>query len=95
MIKDYDLTIQYHPSKANVVADTLSRKETPSTLGCLIADFDRMEISYCYAGTAPVETQLLLELAIPEQVRKVQQHDRLLQQVRKRLDEGKKRGLYP
>jgi hypothetical protein len=26
LIKDYDLEIHYHPEKANVVADTLSRK---------------------------------------------------------------------
>ena len=26
LIKDYDLIIDYHPGKANVVADTLSRK---------------------------------------------------------------------
>ena len=26
LIKDYDLEVHYHPSKANVVADALSRK---------------------------------------------------------------------
>jgi hypothetical protein len=26
LIKDYDLSLQYHPSKANIVDDTLSRK---------------------------------------------------------------------
>ena len=28
MIKDYDLVIDYHPEKANVIADALSRKSS-------------------------------------------------------------------
>ena len=35
LIKDYDLEVHYHPGKANVVADALSRK---SHCHCLIAE---------------------------------------------------------
>ncbi|WMV46160.1 hypothetical protein MTR67_039545 [Solanum verrucosum] len=36
LLKDYDVTIQYHPSKANVVADALSRKTVSmGSLACL------------------------------------------------------------
>jgi hypothetical protein len=32
LIKDYDLDIQYHPGKENVVADALSRKSQANAL---------------------------------------------------------------
>lgn len=43
LIKDYDLTIQYHPEKANGVADTLSRKSMGSP-SYLDADMKPLEI---------------------------------------------------
>ena len=32
LVKDYDCVINYHPDKANVVADALSQKSTQSTI---------------------------------------------------------------
>ena len=75
--------------KANVVADALSRKASPPTMNVLIADFERMGISYCYPGVAEVETQLILSSAIPERVLEAQHQDRLLLDVRKRIHEGR------
>ena len=59
--------------KANVVADALSRKASPPTLNALIADFERMDISYCNAGVTEVEMQLILSSSIPEHVLEAQQ----------------------
>jgi hypothetical protein len=50
LIKDYDLTINYTPVKANVVADVLRRKSMDTQPMCrelpkeLLMDLDRLEI---------------------------------------------------
>jgi hypothetical protein len=43
LIKDYDLEVHYHPGKANVVADALSRK---THCNCLIVK--PLDISLCH-----------------------------------------------
>jgi hypothetical protein len=43
LIKDYDLGINYHPEKANVVADTLSRRSHVSQLVVDSMPFDLCE----------------------------------------------------
>ena len=51
MIKDYDLVIDYHPKKANVVANVLSRKSSVTlahirtTYGSLLLDMKTLGIS--------------------------------------------------
>ena len=44
LIKDYDLTIQYHPGKAHVVADALNRTSVPKICMSLIVELGRMGI---------------------------------------------------
>ena len=44
LIKDYDLEVHYHPSKANVVADALSHK---SYFNCLTVK--TMDLTLCHA----------------------------------------------
>jgi hypothetical protein len=78
LIKDYDMNIHYHPGKANVVADALSRTGVPKTCMQLTNDLDRMGISLCYAGVAREETELVIRSPLRDQVRVEQLHDRLL-----------------
>ncbi|WVZ63928.1 hypothetical protein U9M48_013519, partial [Paspalum notatum var. saurae] len=89
LIKDYDLTIQYKSGKVNVVANALSRKAMPPTLNYLLTKFALMDISYCHVGASKADTRVIFKSAIPKRVLEAQQHDRLLQGVKKRINEGR------
>jgi hypothetical protein len=62
LIKDYDLGINYHPRKANVVADALSRKKYCNvTFARRMPSELRREIEYLNLGMVN-ETRVAMEV---------------------------------
>jgi hypothetical protein len=51
LTKDYDLEIHYHPSKANVVADTLSHKAHCNHLPAVDISGEESSIRVPYHGS--------------------------------------------
>nr|GEX44755.1 retrotransposon protein, putative, Ty3-gypsy subclass [Tanacetum cinerariifolium] len=62
LLKDHDTNIQYHPGKANVVADVLSRKsrmlENLQIEPKIIKDLERMDIELCIQGSTKMYRDL-------------------------------------
>ena len=72
-----------------MVADALSRKVDVPIVATLPSELERMDISFCYVGTAQAKTQLTLESDIVGHIRQAQEQDRLLMQAARRVREGR------
>ena len=92
LIKDYDLIIQYHPGKANVVADALSRKA--NTLNVMLKErlpalYEEME-SF---GLELVEPGFLANLKVKptlaDDIKEVQKVHKSIEGIKKKIQEGK------
>ena len=73
LIKDYDCEILYHPGKANVVADALSRKERLKMLTSteeLVREFEKLEIEVKISGKGTEGLfEMILQLELLEKIR--------------------------
>jgi hypothetical protein len=92
LIKDSELEIHYHPGKANVVTDALSRKSQVNMLAAhpmsyeLAKEFDRLSLRFLN------NTQgVIIELEpTPEQdIRKGQKDDEKINEIRQLIVDGK------
>ena len=94
LIKDYDLEVHYHPRKANVVADALSRKSYDNEVQVapisseLCAEFKRLNLGFV---TNAVE--LVLEPKLEQEIRKGQLQDAKLKEIAENIVIGKALGF--
>jgi hypothetical protein len=94
LIKDYDLEIHYHPGKANLVADALSRKEhvhvaiVTQLPDELAEDFERLNLGIV-AHTEGITIEV--EPTLEQEIRKGHIGDAKIQEIKDLITEG--RGL--
>ncbi|WVZ80930.1 hypothetical protein U9M48_028363 [Paspalum notatum var. saurae] len=93
LIKDYDLEVHYHPGKANVVADALSRKahcnfiEARPTVKVLCCEIGDIEMPTALEAEL---YNLVLEPTIKDQIIAAQKQDKGMSHIRDEIDDKKK-----
>jgi hypothetical protein len=84
LIKDYDLKINYHPGKANVVADALSHKKyCNATFARRMPPELRREIEYLNLGMVNEDKVVMkVEPTLEVEIREGQLEDAKLKEIR-------------
>jgi hypothetical protein len=91
LIKDYELEIHYHPGKANVVADALSRKGQVNMLAAhpmlfeLAKKFDRLSLGFLNNAQG---VAIELEPTLEQDIRKDQKDDEKINEIRQLIIDG-------
>jgi hypothetical protein len=95
LIKDYDLEINYHTGKANVVVDALSRKKyCNATFARRMQPELRREIEYLNLGMVN-EAKVTMEVdpTLEVEIREGQLEDAKLKKIRQLIRDNKRSGF--
>ena len=94
LLKDYDCTIDYHPSKANVVADALSRKSTGflaymQTIQLpLMVELRELGVELRMHASGALFASFQLQPILVDHILEAQLEDPYLMSMRKKVEEG-------
>ncbi|TYK01430.1 pol protein [Cucumis melo var. makuwa] len=93
LVKDYDCEILYHPGKANVVADALSRKVAHSAALItkqtpLLRDFERAEIAVSVGEVTAQLAQLSVQPILRQKIIAAQLNNPYLVEKRRMVETG-------
>jgi hypothetical protein len=92
LIKDYDLEIQYHPGKANVVVDALSRKGQVNNITIhlmsqeLCWEMEQLNLGMLNNMEATI---MKVESTLEEEIRKGQESDEKIKEIKTQISLGK------
>jgi hypothetical protein len=92
LIKDYDLDIQYHPGKANVVADALSHKGQVNNITTYLMPQElcwEMELLNLGMVNNMEATIMEVESTLEQEIRKGQESDEKIKEIKTQINLGK------
>jgi hypothetical protein len=96
LIEDYDLRINYHPGKANTVADALSHRSHVSQLVVegmpfeLCEEFDKLNLRIVANTEA---TKMEVDSNLLQEIQKGQLEDEKIQDIKRNIKENKSPGF--